>query len=128
MALVPFRPEHLAAIRPPALDPDELPRFSRDYRRVGPAWTLIEGGEVLGCGGVVVSDGISRAWVILSQPVRAMPVHRAARRALRLVESDIAVHRIEARALAQFVAAQKWLARLGFRAAGRDGDYEVYVR
>lgn len=128
MALVPFVPDHLAAIRPPALGPDDVARFRRDYRTVGPAWTLIEGGEVLGCGGFVVAGGTGRAWVILSQPVRAMPVHRAARRALRLVQDEFALRRIEARVLSPFDAARHWLERLGFRAAGQEGDYEMYVR
>jgi hypothetical protein len=128
MALVPFRPDHLAAIRPPALGPDDLARFCRDYRPVGPAWTLIAGGEVLGCGGVVVAGDVGRAWVILSQPVRAIPVHRAVRRALQIARDEFALRRIEARALSPFGAARHWLERLGFRASGQEGDYEVYVR
>ena len=126
MELVPFRPEHLAGIDPPAMGPDQLAFFSRHYRPCGPAWTGIAAGRVVGCGGIVPDeDGGGTAWAILSHPVRAAAVHRAA---LRLLKHDSIPPRLAAAARADWPGACRWLERLGFRDLGIEGEYRRYVK
>ena len=128
MELVPFRPEHLAGIEPPAMTPEQLACFRRRYRPRGPAWTGIEAGRVLGCGGIIVNDGVGTGWVVLSRPVNAVAVHRAVLRALRDASRTGDLQRIEAATLTAWPAGCRWLERLGFRLERIEGEYRRYAR
>ena len=126
MELVPFRPEHLAEIEPPAVTPEQLALYCRHYRACGPAWTGIAAGRVVGCGGIVPDkDGCGLAWAILSHPVRAAAVHRTV---LRLLNSRAIPPRLAAAARADWPGACRWLERLGFRDLGIEGEYRRYVK
>jgi hypothetical protein len=128
MRLVPFAPEHLGGIEPPAMTPDQLEFFRRRYRARGPAWTGIAAGRIVGCGGIVVAGDVGTAWAILSQPVPAAAVHRAALRALDAACAAEGLRRVEATALASWPGACRWLERLGFRPEGIEQDYRRYAR
>ena len=128
MRLVPFRPEHLRALTPPVADPDLLDRFARQYRATGPAWTAMSDGRPVGCGGILRTGDAGLGWVILSHPVRTLPVHRAACRVLDHELASGNTRHIQARALEEWDGACRWLERLGFHAVGRDGEFRVYER
>jgi hypothetical protein len=127
-ALIPFRPEHLDAIRPRALSPAQLEFFRRSYRPRGPAWTGVAAGRVIGCGGVVVTGDMGTAWAILSHPVPTAAAHRSALRALDEACAMQGLRRIEAAALADWPGACRWLERLGFQPMEIEGQYRRYVR
>ena len=128
MDIVPFEPEHLGRITPSAISSEHLAIFRCLYRPSGPAWTGIDFDNVLGCGGIICAGEVGRAWAILSHPVAAMAVHRAASRLLERAVRDLTIRRVEARALASWPGACRWLERLGFRAIGFDGEYGIYIR
>jgi hypothetical protein len=128
MELVPFQPEHLAGIDPPAMTPGQLEFFCHRYRARGPAWTGLEAGRVVGCGGVVVTGEVGTAWAIIGRPAPAVAIHRAALWALEKARTDAALRRIEASARTDWERAGRWLRRLGFRPAGVQGEYRRYVR
>ena len=126
MELVPFRPEHLAEIEPPAVTPEQLALYCRHYRPCGPAWTGIAAGRVVGCGGIVLDEhGGGAVWAILSHPVRTAAVHRAA---LRLLNRGAMPCHLAAAARADWPGACRWLERLGFRDLGIEGEYRRYVK
>lgn len=117
MEIVPFEPEHLAQIDPPAMTAWQVRRFAETYESGGPAFTGIEGGVVLGCAGVVVEEGVGRAWACFSDAIRERPMvlHRAIVRGLRAVEQTHNPSHIETTVYERFPRARQWLERLGFR-------------
>ena len=128
MRLVPFEPDHLREIVPPAMSEDDLAFFRRFYRPDGPAWTGLKAGRVLGCGGIACAGDRGVAWAILGYPIDAFAVHRAARGVLDRAVRDLGLRRVEARALIEWDNAVRWLERLGFRRVAIDGEYGVYER
>jgi hypothetical protein len=128
MRLVPFEPDHLCGIVPPAMSEEDLVLFGQLYRPLGPAWTGIDGNNVFGCGGILRRGDTGMAWAILSYPIDVIPVHRAVRAVLDQAKQEMGLRRLEARALIHWDNACRWLERLGFRPVGRDGEYGVYER
>jgi hypothetical protein len=128
MRLVPFEPDHLRGIVPPAMPLEDIEFFRNRYRPCGPAWSGIDGGKVLGCAGIVCVGDTGTVWAILSHPVRTMAVHRAVRETLDRTCRELALRRVKACALLEWDGACRWLERLGFRAVGHDGEYGVYER
>lgn len=134
--IIPFEPAHLADLDPPVFEPRQMRRFAAAYRPSGPAFTLIEGGRALGCGGLLIEDGEGRAWAFLSDALRQRPLllHRTVKRALPALAEHYELKSTTAEAHADFTAARKWLERLGFRYdetlprfAGTTEDYARYV-
>ena len=103
----------------------------------GAAVSVIEGEQVLGCGGLIVeADGSAKAWTLLSDALRSRPVFltRTARRMLAAAE-HIGIGCIEITVHPDFPAAHRWAEYLGFTRLsgtvrqGRDGaNYARYVR
>ena len=132
---VPFEPVHLADIDPPVLDGGQTQRFAAAYYPRGPAFTLIENGAALGCGGLMLDGGRASAWAFLSDALRRRPhlLHRTVSRALPALMEHYALKSVTAEAHVDFAAARSWLLRLGFRFeeitprfAGTTEDYARY--
>ncbi|MGD1878325.1 MAG: hypothetical protein ACFB13_12610 [Kiloniellaceae bacterium] len=133
--VVPFEPAHLADLDPPVFDPAQMQRFAAAYRPAGPAFTLMEGGRALGCGGLLIEGGEARAWAFLSEALRRRPVllHRTVKRALPALARHYELRTVRAGAHAEFATGRRWLERLGFRFeqicprfAGTTEDYARY--
>lgn len=114
--IVAFEPAHLADLDPPAFDAAQLRRFAAAYRPAGPAFTLIERGRALGCGGLLIEGVEGRAWAFVSERLRRRPLllHRTVARALPALMRHYALDSVTAEAHAGFAAAHCWLERLEF--------------
>lgn len=133
--IVPFEPAHLADIDPPVLDCGQIQRFAVAYYPRGPAFTLLEDGQALGCGGLMLDGKHASAWAFLSDALRRRPhlLHRTVSRALPALLDHYELESVTAEAHVDFVAARRWLERLGFRFesiaprfAGTTEDYARY--
>jgi len=118
--IVAFEPSHLAELDPPVFCRDQMQRFAAGYRPAGPAFSLMEAGRPLGCGGLLIESGEGRAWAFLSDSLRRRPMllHRTAKRALPALIAHYELQAVSAEAHADFLGARRWLERLGFRYEG----------
>jgi hypothetical protein len=132
---VTFEPAHLADLDPPVFDRQQMQRFAVGYRATGPAFTLMEAGRALGCGGLLISGGEGRAWAFLSDSLRRRPLllHRTVKRVLPALVEHYDLQAVSAEAHVDYAAARRWLERLGFRYqkivpqfAGTTEDYARY--
>ena len=114
--IVVFEPAHLADLDPAAFSRGQLRCFARSYRPAGPAFTLMEDGEALGCGGLVVEGEQAQAWAFFSDGLRARPMllHRTVKRALPALVAHHGLRSVTAESHADFAAGRRWLERLGF--------------
>jgi hypothetical protein len=139
MQLRPFQPSDLSRI--------ELQDRQRDFYTCAPEWyvpalaersiasyTLLSGGQVLACVGVVERDeSTGVVWLFLSRfaKVHMLTLTRAARRYLEVTGKRV----LETTCITDFAAAHRWLRMLGFLpvktlpAYGADGaDHFLYRR
>lgn len=135
MELVSFEPEHLLDIDPPVMNPEEMRFFAACYESQGPAYTGLEDRTVIGCAGVAIDGKTGRVWAVLSDRIRNKPfaLHRAVRREMEKIIEQHELECLEATCHAQFMTAQKWLERLGFRLVNSEAllggqTYLGYVR
>lgn len=132
--VVPFKPMHLADIDPPVLDRGQVQRFAAAYYPRGPAFTLLEDGRALGCGGLMLDGNRASAWAFLSDALRRRPqlLHRTVSRALPALMDHYELKSVTAETHIDFAAARRWLERLGFRYEGMTacfaGTTEDYAR
>jgi hypothetical protein len=117
IGIVAFEPAHLAELEPPVFCRAQMRRFAAAYVPTGPAFTLMEEGRVLGCGGLVIEGDEGKAWMFLSDGLRARPMllHRTVKRALPALVRSYRLRGVSAEAHCKFAAARQWLERLGFR-------------
>lgn len=130
MRIVPFIPEHAAALRlrefdelclaglGPRLDRAALWRF---YHAAGPGFTALAGEEVVACGGVVlVRPGEGEGWALTgpSVPRHALSFHRAFVRLLPAVMEECGLARVATLVHEGHAASRRWLRRLGFTEQG----------
>jgi len=116
LRIVNFEPAHLAGLDPPVFGRAQMQRFAAAYRPAGPAFTLVEAGAALGCGGLVIAGGEGHAWAFLSERLRRRPLllHRTVKRALPALAEHYDLQSLRAEAHVDFTAARGWLLRLGF--------------
>lgn len=138
MHVVPFRPEHLSALRLQAAQASAQPLMTVEHGRqigdqIGEAWTGMSDGGPIACAGMIeLWEGRAYAWAYLTD-IRghAKAVHRAVLEALargRWRRVEMAVDPLHA-------AAKRWAAHLGFEREGvarawtPDGrDVEIWAR
>lgn len=127
--VVPFKAEHALLLDPQPEQGYEvvLPEDALERER-DDAWTLLEDGLPIACGGV---DASGWTWGLLSSAARRrmLVVHTAVRRML----SRYAGQRLTLYADVEFEAAHQWARLLGFHPAGatkiRPGkDATIYQR
>lgn len=138
MKIVPFEAVHLEMIRPQGAQLSMLPYYTPEYAKAleqTQAYSLVEGGEVLACAGVVeLWRGRAMMWSLLSRDIggRILKVHRATKRMLDAVPYD----RIEIEVAVGFEQGHRWARMLGFeleaacmRKAFMDGcDAALYAK
>lgn len=120
--VVPFRAAHLESL---TLQPAQAAWRGRIDGEAGAAleagamaWTLLCGGRVIGCGGVIDrGGGRGEAWALLAQD--AGPAMLAATRAVRRYFETAPFRRIEAVTAVDFAPAARWTRLLGFEREGR---------
>jgi len=137
MRLVPLERGHLAALDAGDFDRASIaPLQPIDLTPGSLSFTILDGPQVLGCGGLLpTGNHEAAAWALLSDALRARPVslHRLARRALRDVPTAIGITHIQASAHPAFPAAGRWLKALGFKPLGwrlhpsTQEIYEVFI-
>ena len=137
--IVPFKPEHLAALRLQGAQAASQPQLTRGHGEdlaslPGAAYTALADGRPIACAGIIrVWEGRGYAWSYLSEEAlsRFKDVHRAVLKALRACR----LPRVEMAVNPQHPAAKRWAWHLGFdfeclaRKWAPDGrDMEIWVR
>lgn len=129
MIAVPFKPEHLSALRVQPAQVMELPSITHEIAAVisqHDAWTFIDANEPLLCGGVVPYQGVGVLWAAVSGQVgtRMITLTRMAKRYLTFNQL-----RMETGVRIGFEPGCRWAELLGFHRDGFDGsDHYRYVR
>jgi hypothetical protein len=137
--IVPFKPEHLAAIRLQGVQASAQPQCTEEFGRqlasqTGLARTALLDGQPLAIAGLTeLWPGRAFAWAYLAEgwERHAKTVHRAVLAALRASRW----RRVEAAIDVRYSAARRWISALGFdfegvaRAFTPDGrDCEIWAR
>lgn len=120
VAIVPFKPEHLTALRLQGMQAGAQPLMTVEHGNqlagmTGLAYTALDAGEPIGCAGVIeLWHGRAYAWAYLSD--RALqqfkPVHRAVHDFLCVAAARWG--RIEMAIEPSHAAAKRWAFHLGF--------------
>ena len=113
MRIVPFGPDHLRGLDPPLSE--EAILLTAEAVAAGPAWTGVDDGRVVGCGGLMPIGDETHAWLLLSRGSRR-PLAGATffiRRQLRQEKPPVVAH-VQAD-LAGFDRMDRWLRLLGFQ-------------
>ena len=122
-----FHPVHAAALclRPGAalalagLPP--LAELAKAYHAAGPAWTVLDGEEVVACGGVVrFWPGVGECWCWAALGVDRHPVAfaRLTRRLVDRLAGEQGFHRLQAHVRLDDVRANRFVLGLGFTLEG----------
>lgn len=121
---VPFKPEHLAAIRLQAVQASAQALMTVEHGRdlvagVSVAYTVMRDGQPIACAGFIeIWKNRAYAWSYLSDDSihGAKHIHRAAIDGLK--SASARWKRIEMAVNVQHTAAKRWAAHLGFRFEG----------
>lgn len=138
--IVPFELEHydrMGGLR----EPMSPAHFGTDYRVLldayrqrGLAWSLLDGDEVIACGGIVILwPGVGEAWTVMGEKVKDYPL--AVAKALREGIERSGLRRIQATVRIDDGKARKLIGLCGFKPEGilegfgPDGaDFVSYAR
>jgi hypothetical protein len=117
MMIVPFHPDHLAALKIQTKQSGALDGLTSDQADMMAgcdiAWSAIDGEEVVACAGIMhMWEGRGHAWALLSGNIgrRMVIVHRAVMRAIKIS----GYRRIEMDVDGDFQEAKDWARLLGF--------------
>lgn len=138
MEIVPFEPEHLRTLVLQEAQAWMGPMLKADYglelKRGGPAFTALDGDQVIACAGVLrMWENRDQAWALLSADSgrRFVGIYRGIRRFLDMHDT----RRVEATVDSEFAAGHRLMYLLGFQHEGRmraylmDGrDCDLYAR
>lgn len=118
MRVVPFKPEHVAALLAAPTQQNLTPMMANTaYLQAlhsGDSWTLIDGDRVIGSGGLVeVWPGLAQAWALISADAGVIGMLNMTRATKRMLA--VRMGRIEAYVAADFQAAHHWMRVLGFQ-------------
>lgn len=98
--------------------PFDDPEYARAIEAVGNAWSLIEGGRLIGCGGIAKEhDTCGTAWALLT-PQSGFYMTRIHRFAMKTL-SRCSLRRVQAHVAPDFAQALHWIEMLGFEREGR---------
>lgn len=138
--IVPFAPEHLTAIAPGPFDAIaveglDLRAMAASRADVGPAWSAVADGRILGCAGIVpLWRGVAAGWLFGGEELRRHPValHRAVARGVPQAMRGLGLHRLQISVHENFAASLAWVERLGFVKEGAMPGYgpngDNYIR
>ncbi len=120
--LVPFEAEHLLEFENRDTSMRETLRLAIDKERLGPAFTALKDGRVLGCGGIVLQwPGVATVWMNLSEDLpkkHGLWMTRITKRVLADAIRAFKLHRLEAIVMRDSKVNQRWIKMLGFRKEG----------
>lgn len=142
MKVIPYEPFHAVQIK--IRDFDDAKREHRDWQKwavdsslQGPAWTMMEGEQIVACCGVrILWEGVGEAWLIFSPAVEGHTIEatKIIKKYLRRVIDDTKLNRVQAFCATANPKAARYLEVLGFeregvmRKLGRDGaDQYIYA-
>lgn len=140
IVIAPFASAHLAAIAPGRFDAIaaeglDLAALAASRADIGPAWSALAEGRVLGCAGIVpLWRGVGAGWLYAAEEMRRHPValHRAVLRGITAAEAGLDLRRIQISVHEDFAASLAWVARLGFACEGAMPAYgpngDTYIR
>lgn len=119
--VVPFEPQHLRQIVLQSSQAWMQPMLEADYGEqvavLGPAYSMVDGDEVIACAGLVpIWEGRSQAWALISTEAGRHMVRIV--RAIREFLAGQDVRRIEATVDAGFYPGHRLMAMLGFDREG----------
>lgn len=121
MDLKPFQPwhfEYLNGVDPDGMEHDVARLYASNYANYGYAFTVIDGGEIVGCAGVVVMwKGVAEVWALFSKQAKlANPwfLHRKSKLILDNILRDHEFHRVQAIVNLTDEQALQWIYALGF--------------
>jgi RimJ/RimL family protein N-acetyltransferase len=142
--VVPFEPWHAAKIKLREFDAKAFAdmgispaAYAAIYVRGSGFSGVLDDGEVVACGGIVIPwPGSGHAWALTSELVEdyTLTFHKTFKRMIAFLEREHGLRRIETPVHAQYVVSQRWLKRLGFRPESLmrrwlgGEDYYQYVR
>lgn len=139
MIIVPYRPDHLAALRLQPLQAFmgafiDCPGYPEHLAQAGPAYTGLVGGAVVICAGVSLElPTRGTAWALLSEQACRHLI--GCTRAVETFLRDAQIRRVQTYVDTAFAAGHRWARLLGFeregtlRAWGPAGeDYDLYAR
>ena len=143
MHVIPYEPDHALRIKIRAeydgekREHREWKRWSIDNQIQGPAWSIMNGEEIVACCGVrILWEGVGEAWLVFSGGVEGHTIEatKIIRRYLRRIIEDQKLRRVQAFTSVNAPKSARYLEVLGFekegvlRKLGRDGsDHYCYA-
>lgn len=128
MNVVDFKAEHIAWLLAQGGRewfgdaPFDDPEYARAIEATGNAWSLIDGGRLIGCGGIAKEhDACGTAWTLLT-PMSGPCMTRIHRFAMKTL-SRCPLRRVQAHVSPDFAQALHWIEMLGFQFEGRLRKY-----
>lgn len=130
-----LRPFH--ALGMGARGPGALEAMAALYAGLGPAFSILHGGEVAACGGVAVQPGATGdAWMLTSPVIEDAPLAaaRRVRRRLEAIEAEHGLTRIQTTVHERHDPPRAWFRFLGFtreallRKLVGDDNFYLYAR
>lgn len=122
MKMIAFEPMHLSLLVPrEAVDMEQAIDTMIRLDGLGPAYTIIDGEEIIGCWGIVrLWGGVGEAWTVFSAAVARHPLwlHKTARRMIQDVMAGMGLDRLQVNVLAGSGRNCRWVERLGFHSEG----------
>ena len=132
LQIIPFEVAHLDDLQARRFEAQEIQSLG-DYReragvhrQLGPAWTGIIDGQVMGCCGLIVLwQGVAEPWMVSTGLCAryALSFHRAIKKGLDQVIQDLRLRRVQVAIHKDHVISHKWVERLGFK---REGAMPAY--
>ena len=132
MRIIAFEPKHLEILNPRSFEGKEMfllgdvQERAKEYLRYGPAFTGIEGEQIIGCVGLVVLwPGVAEAWAVSTPlwPSKAKSVHKAITHGLKELSATLGLWRIQTAIHSEHVVSLRWLLRMGFNEEGYMSGY-----
>ena len=99
---------------------------AREYLQYGPAFTGIEGDQIIGCVGLIVLwPGVAEAWAVSTPlwPSKAKSVHKAITHGIKEMSATLGLWRIQTAIHSEHEVSHRWLMRMGFKDEGTMPGY-----
>lgn len=117
--------------------PDKVYDWNLTRQKAGNAFTLYQGNEIVGCGGIMkIWDGFGEAWTLFTRLLFQNPktVHKTVKYIMGELIKEEGFKRVQAVVDASNERAVRWIERLGFEREGLmrkyigDKDFYLYAR
>lgn len=121
VTVINYEPEHAYKILGTQNDQLPMPKMDewiKAWKELGPAFTMMDGDQVVGCGGVILSPYRSgEAWTFISPliPTHKKAFLKACRNAVKTIARDYGLLRIQASVYSGHEKACHFIRHLGFK-------------